>query len=471
MSNAAGTRQECRIMSLMSLEIQAPHPTSHARRDGLYLMLLGTLVILLFGFAFEHSSPVGMVDFGVIYFPSRTLLEHGDPYKQADVLRVFNAEHADQIWSIPRERAFMTRFGYPPPTFAVSAPVALLPWRAAHILWMALTAACLILAAFLIWNLCAGTAPVISGALIGFLLANCQAMMVLGNAAGIAVSLCAIAVWCFLRDRYVLVGVVCLALSLALKPHNAWLVWLYFLLAGGVYRKRAWQTLAVTAALSLPAVLWVSRVAPGWLGEMRANLVWFAGPGGPCDPGPSSGGSHGMDMLVNLQAIFSFFRDDASFYQPATYFVCAVLLLIWAYFTFRARPTPQNAWLSIASVTALSVLPFYHHVHDAKLILLAVPACVMLLAEGGRMGRLALAVTSLAFFCTGDLVWTIALLFFRSVHPPASWLGTQIFLAAQIFPAPLAILLLGVFYLWAYARHVRAEKLQPHGEPIAQAVS
>jgi hypothetical protein len=455
----------------MSFTAQELRLRTHGRRDGLYLMILGTLVFLLFGIAFESSSSVAMVDFGVIYFPARTLLHHGDPYNQVEVLRTFDAEQADRIWSIPRERDFMTRFGYPPPTLPVAAPVAALPWRAAHLLWMTLTAASFIFAAFLMWNLGADYAPVLSGALIGFLLANCQAMMVLGNAAGIAVSLCVVAVWCFLRDRHIVAGVICLALSLTLKPHNAWLVWLYFLLAGGIYRKRAFQTLAAVAAIGAPAVLWVWSVAPGWFSEMRSNLAWFAGPGGPCDPSPVSGGSHGMDMLVNLQAIFSVFRNDPRFYQLATDLVFVPLLFLWVYFTLRARRSPRNAWLALAAVAPLSVAPFYHHVHDAKLVLLAVPACVMLLAEGKRMGRFALAVTTLAFICTGDLVWTVLYVFMRLLPAPNTQLGAHMLIAAQIFPAPLAVFLLGVFYLCVFGSQVRAEKLQPQATPVPQPVT
>jgi len=82
---------------------------------------------------------------------------------------------------------------------------------------------------------------VVCGALIGFFLANCELLIVLGNMAGVAIGLCVVAVWCFLRERYVAAGIFCLAISLAIKPHDSGLVWLYFLLAGGIYRRRALQ--------------------------------------------------------------------------------------------------------------------------------------------------------------------------------------------------------------------------------------
>lgn len=422
-----------------------------ARRDGLTLLLLGALVFLSFGICFERSSSVGMVDFGVVYFPAKCLIQGGDPYNETDVLRVFQAQQGDRLWSSPREREMMTRLGYPPPTLAVTAPLATLSWGAAHILWMAFIAGFLIVSAFIMWSLCADYAPVLSGALIGFLLANCQATMVLGNASAIAIGLCAIAVWCFVRNRYTPVGVICLAVSLALKPHIAWIIWLYFLLSGGVYRKRALQTFGAIAILGIPMVLWVWRVAPNWFSEMRSNLVWFSGPGGPCDPGPKSGGSHGMDMLVNLQAVVSVFRDDPSIYQPVAYGISAVLLLAWAVVTIRSHGTPRTVWMAIASASALSMLPFYHHVHDAKLMLLAVPACVQLWAEDRRIGRAAVVITSIAFIFTADFVWVFVLIVLHYVPPPSSWLGGKALIALQVFPAPLAVLLLGVFYLWVFA--------------------
>ena len=141
----------------------------------------------------------------------------------------------------------------------------MLPWGPAHLLWMALTMGSLILASFLIWNIGADYAPIFSGVLIGFLLANSEVVVVFGNSAGIVVSLCIVAVWCFLRERFVPAGILCLAIGLATKPQDAGVVWLYFLLAGGVYRKRALKTLLALVALRLPVVLWVWHVSPHWM--------------------------------------------------------------------------------------------------------------------------------------------------------------------------------------------------------------
>ncbi len=114
-----------------------------------------------------------------------------------------------------------------------------------------------------------------------------------------------------------LAGVVLLALSLELKPHDTGLVWLYFLLAGGAYRKRALQTFALTVALALPPVLWVFHVSPHWTQELSANLSVTSVRGGINDPGPSSIDESGSGMIIDLQTVISVFRDTPRFYNSA----------------------------------------------------------------------------------------------------------------------------------------------------------
>ena len=432
---------------------------SKARTDGITLLCVGSMVFLLLGFALENGSSDAMADFGVVYFPARCLALHGDPYSPAAVSRVYGAHSQDPHWTDPKNREFVTRNEYPPTAFTLTTPLAMLPWVPAHILWIILTAAGLIVSAFLMWELCSGIAPVLSAVLIAFLLANCEALFVLGNPAGLAMSLCVIAVWCFLRDRLVVIGIVCMAASLALKAHDTGLIWLSLLLCGGIYRKRAVQTLGAVTVISLPSVVWVWLVSPHWMTELHANVAGFLVHGGTSDPGPASTGSHGLDMLVNLQAVFSVFRDDPRFYQPISLAVSGTLVLVWAVLTVRSRLSPERLTLSIAAASALSVLPFYHHSHDAKLILLTVPACIALVAQGGRIGRAAVVVTAIAFVCTGDLIWAIALALVNKIPSPTTWLGREILIVVQVFPASLALLCLGVFYLYVLGRDSRAVDL------------
>ncbi|MGB6690363.1 MAG: glycosyltransferase family 87 protein [Terracidiphilus sp.] len=425
---------------------------ANARLDGLYLLVLGGVVFLFFGLTMEYSSPVSMVDFGVLYFPARSLFHHGDPYKQNEVLRAYLADGGEHLWDSPKDREIVTRYQYLPTSFCVTAPLALLPWNIARILWISLTAGGLMLAAFLLWNLSADYAPVLSGGLIGFLLANSVVVIVLGNAAGIVISLCIISVWCLLRERFVPLGIFGLATGLALKPHDVGFVWLFFLLAGGVYRKRALQTVGATAVIGLPGVLWVWVLSPGWVKEWESNLAVLAAHSGVTDPGPASTGSHGLGMLINLQAAISVFWDNPGIYQPIAYIVAGSLLAVWAAMILCSRISFESAWLAIAAVSALSLLPVYHHLYDATLMLLAVPACSMLWARTRIIGRIAMVVTSLAFIFAGDFTWTIILTIIGRLHLPATKLTWLILTSVQVLPAPLTILLMGVFYLCTFAR-------------------
>jgi len=425
---------------------------TRARTDGLYLLMLGSLVFILLGTALEYAARAPFVDFRGLYYPARCLLQHHDPYMQSEVLSLYQAGGVDRPTDSANDRQTATRYVYPPTSFIFTVPFAMLPWGPSHILWMVLIIGSYILASVLIWNLGANEAPLVSGILSGFFLANSVLLVIAGNAAGIAISLCLVAVWCFLRERFVPAGILCLALSLAIKPHDTGLVWLYFLLAGGVFRKRAWQTLIATIALSLLAVLWVWQVSPHWIQELHSNILANAAHGAINDPGIASSGGHGVDMLISLQTVVSFFRDDPHIYNPVSYLICAPLLAVWAFVTMRSRLSPKLVWLALAAISALTMLPIYHRLYDAKLLLLTVPACVMLLAEGGLIGRLALVLNATAFVLTGDLSWGIILGIIRHLHVPATGLSAQMVIAAQAFPVPLILLVLGVFYLWIYVR-------------------
>jgi hypothetical protein len=437
---------------------------SGARRDGLLMLLLGSVIFVLLGFALQNVSSTPLVDFRAMYYPARCLLQHCDPYNEEQVLRIYQVEGIYGRGDSAKEREMATRYLYLPGAFSVTLPFAMLSWGLAHTLWIALTAGSLIFGSLLIWRVGANHGPIIAGCLIGFLLANSELLIDQGMCAGIAVGFCVIAVCCFVRHRFVVAGIVCMALSLALKPQDTGLVWLYFLLAGGVYRRRALQTLLLTVVLSVPAVIWVWRVAPNWIQELHSSILVFSAHGGINDPGLSSSGAHGLAMVISLQSIISVFRDDPRVYNVGSYLVCAPLLLAWVFITLRFRRTPTRAWLALAAISALSMLPVYHREYDAKLLLLTVPAGVMLWAKGDPIGRLALLLNTLGLVLTGDLTCAVILGLINHLHPPATGLSHWILIALQVFPAPLILLLISVFYLWVYARECFHSVLEVEAE-------
>ena len=426
---------------------------SKSRRDGLLLLILGSIVFVLLGVALENSAPAPSADFRALYYPARCLVHNSDLYLVSDVLPIYQADSTHFPQDNWKNREIATRNVYPPTAFTFMLPFATLSWVPAHIAWLTLTLCSMLVASFLIWHFSASYSPLVCGGLIALFLVNSELLAISSNAAGIVVSLCIVAVCCFLRDRFATVGIVCLAISLTIKPQETGLVWLYFLLAGGTYRKRALQTFLAAIVISLPAVLWVWHVSPHWLAEWHANLATFSAHGGINDPGPDSAGGHGLAMVISLQSILSVFRDDPRFYNLGSYLVTAPLVVIWAIVTLRNRISSSKTWLALASIAAISMLPVYHRQYDAKLLLLTLPACVMLWAEGGRLGRLALLVNTAGFVLTGDLTWAILLGLIGRLHLAATGFSGWLSTALQVFPAPLILVLMAIFYLWVYALH------------------
>ncbi len=419
------------------------------RRDGLIWVLACIGIAIPWGTSIARGGRAWM-DFRCVYACTRCLIHQHNPYNADDVEREYQSEDGQRPPAIALKS--ITLYVYMPTTLVFVAPFAALSWGPAHILWMLLTGCVLVPAILLMWDAGASQAPRVSTWLACIIALNCATFFAGGNSAGIVVGLCGIAVWCFLHKRFVGIGVLCFALSLAVKPHDVGFVWLYFVLVGGAYRKRALQSALIAAVIGLVAVLWVSHVAPHWMHDWNANLATMSARGGVSNPGPSSFSTSAGSSIVDLQAALSVFRDDPRFYNIASYAFCGTLLLVWCIWTLRTRFTVRKAWLGLAAVTAFTLLITYHRLWDAKLVMLAIPACCLLWAEGGYRAKAAVLIASLAALLTGDatfLVFEMVVDFLRM--SPNGILGQAATVVLKR-PATFALLAMGVFYLWTYLR-------------------
>jgi hypothetical protein len=423
---------------------------TRTQRTALVCLLLSCGVSVFLGFYLERNMHDVMLDFKGIYYGTRCLFQHADPYKPGEPLRAYMADGERLLPNEDGLRQNLTWDVYFPAASIFIAPFAMLPWGTAHLLWISFTAGSLIFAAFLIWNSGADFAPIISVGLICLILANSEILFLLGNTAGIVVSLCVVAVWCFLRERFIWAGILCLAFSLAIKPHDAGLVWLYFLLAGGIYRKRALQTLLATTVLAVLAILWVTPIAPHWMQELHSNILTACGLN---DPVFASAVRIGPCMIINLQSAIYIFRDDPRVYNLVSYLVCGALLLVWSVSTLRSRFSQRRAWLALAAVVPLTLLVTYHRPYDAKLLLLTVPACALLWSEGKPIRWIALLVTTAGIVSTADIPLTILLTLTRNLHISTVALSGQLLTVLLMRPIPLILLAMAIFYLWLYMRH------------------
>jgi hypothetical protein len=400
-----------------------------------------------------------MLDFRALYYPTRCFIQNCDPYAESQVLQLYDREGTYGARDTDKERQMTSRLVYMPPTLVFVVPFAVLPWELAEISWNILTSASLILAAFLIWNLGAEHGQVTAGFLTAFLLANCELFIIQGMCAGIAISLCAIALWCFFRNRFVVAGISFMAISLALKPQDTGIVWLYFLMAGGIHRKRALGTLLAWLAIAIPSLFWIWKVAPNWIMELRSNVLAFSVHGGINDPGISSSGAHGLSRIISLQSVLSILWDNPHFYNPSALLAVAPFFAVWAYYTVRGRYSTDLAWIALASAAPFAMLPVYHRQYDAVLIILTVPACSLLFSEGGLIRRLAILVNIAGFAAIAELPWAVFLAIANAARLHTTGITEQILktmiVGIEILTTPLTLFAMGLFYLWVYVLRVR----------------
>jgi hypothetical protein len=428
---------------------------SRTPRASILLLLLGAGISILWGIALERGSHSGVMGFPGVYLGTRCLLQRGDPYNVEQLQRVYESAGLTTPSQSTALQQSATLYVNLPTTFLFVAPFALLPFAAAQTAWLILTVSCFVFGAFLMWRLGNSCAPGVSVFLVFIVLANCEVIFSGGNSAGLVVGLCVIAAWCFLQERFARAGVVCLAIGVAIKPHDAGLIWLYFLLAGRHHTKRAIQSGLLALAFAGIAFFWVSHVAPNWLPEFRSNLGTISAHGGINEPGPTSIGAGSADMIIDLQTFISVLCDDSHIYNPITYAVCAVLLAVWSFVVLRSEHSAENAWFALVSVVSLSMLVTYHRSYDARLLLLSIPACCMLWVEGGAVAKTALVATTAGIVFTSDIPLAILMDLTRGIYSPRMGIAAKALVAVVTRPAPLILLFTAIFYLYVYLRRSR----------------
>lgn len=424
-----------------------------SRRKGTAILLFCVALSALWSYAIRQEShaqgKMRMVDLAALYYGARCVIHHQDPYDPASFLREYQANRKEQPvgkFNSSADQTIVTVCINLPTSLLFVAPFALLPWALAQNLWMFLIAALLALSAALMWDLGADASPVMWVCLAGFLLLNWELPLVIGNSAGVAVTLCILAVWCFIRNRFVWLGVLMLAISLVTKPHDAGFLWLYFLLAGGALRKRALQTLAVAAILAGCAALWIAPASPHWMQEMRGNIAAASAPGTVNDPGLSGASMTSPGPIISLQASFGILWENPRFYNSASYAIAGLLILVWAFKTLRLPVSPEHTRLALAAVAPLTLLPVYHRPDDAPLLLLTIPACAMLWTRRSPGRWAALVLTSSAFFFSSDVPLALLGQCAKKLSSGTTFTGR----AALLFlrPAPPVLLATACLYLW-----------------------
>jgi hypothetical protein len=127
-----------------------------------------------------------------------------------------------------------------------------------------------------------------------------------------------------------------------------------------------------------------------------------------------------------------------------------VLLLLWAVRTLRSSFSTARAWIALAGIVPITMLITYHRPWDAKLLMLTIPACALLWAEGGRIARIALLVNSLGLLLTADIPLAILSNIPKQLHVGTAGIFGQMLTFVLIRPASIILLVMSIFYLWVY---------------------
>jgi hypothetical protein len=356
--------------------------------------VLGILVLLA-GTEFLWRGPVRFAkngdfnDFISPYIQSNAWMEGADPYSPANLVRLWpnGVERFDFLardlakGTLVLDRGIPT--AYPLTAFLLITPVAVLPWRVAHLVWLVITLLAYVVAVMSVRSLADlpwGAPRTYIFLALALALAPFHTGLATGSLVIVAAAASVAAMWATEHQHNALAGVL-LALAVGLKPQIGLPFLAYCLL------RRRWR-IAVIASAGVAAVFALAVVrltisgTPWIQNYVSDNRVLFASGslGDFTEHGPLRFG------LINLQVVTYSFLGDRDLANVAALVVAGIMGLAWLYLLSR-RPHQSDALLHLSTIAVLSLLPVYHRFYDASLLIL--PLAWSLTALSGRTAQVA----------------------------------------------------------------------------------
>ncbi len=357
-------------------------------------VLLG-LLVLLAGAEFLWRGPVRFAkngdfnDFISPYIQSNAWMEGADPYSPANLVRLWpsGAERFDFLardlakGTLVLDRGIPT--AYPLTAFVLIMPVAVLPWRIAHLVWLVITLLAYVVTVMSvrsIANLPWGAPRTYLFIAVALALAPFHTGLATGSLVIVAVATSVAAMWAAEHQNAVLAGLL-LALAVGLKPQIG-LPFLAYCLLRRRWRIATIASAGVAAVFTLAVVRLTVSGTPWVQNYLYDNRILFASGslGDFSEHGPLRFG------LINLQVVTYAFLGDRDPANIAAFAVAGIMGLAWLYLILR-RSHQSNALLHLSTIAVLSLLPVYHRLYDASLLIL--PLAWSLTALSGRTAPLA----------------------------------------------------------------------------------
>jgi len=374
------------------------------QRFGVVFLLIAATAEFLARGPVRIEQSDGWNDFVSPYIQSRLWVHGEDPYRSGNLVRFWPASATIPQFVLREsgDNRLVERRGipspYPPTTFVLLAPLVLLPWKAALGIWITVNVFAVgitllalakvagiglsTLQGLLFLALCVGLAPVQTG-------------LATANPAILGIALAVVALWFAARRQDAFCGLM-IAGSMCLKP-TIGVCFLFFYLVA-----RRWKVVATACGVSaLIALVAVGRMlgvswftsyailtkhmfAGGSINDFStANPIWF--------------------QMVNLQGPVFVMTQDAWLANLIVLLVGISLLAAWTVLRLSSESEVGDL-LAVSALSMVSLLPTYHRLFDASLLILPIAWAMSSKKETGWPNRLLTISLTLPFLVPGGVL-------------------------------------------------------------------
>jgi len=336
-------------------------------QDPLRRRIVWALLIVLilaaageFGIRGVRRALTDMGDFAVIYASTRAFDAGQNPY-DASAMRAAWLQAGQNKPGDPNPDDLAL---YPPATYLLLSPLALLDWthvRWAWILINLISVAVLIATLTRYWQgeLSPWKTALVAAFILGF--GPIHTAIAKGQLAVVVAALLALAVVAEVHKATVLAAIL-IGLAASLKPQIAAPVIILYLI------QRQWKAIAVVAAVTagLLSMAWLRLAAAGvsWLSSLLHNVSLASQPGGVYDPSPTNPLAF---QLVNASALLRRLIGNPA---AVTLLLAAIGLLV-CFFLWKRGPYCRDLLAdptAFAAVCVLGLVLIAHRYYDATVL-------------------------------------------------------------------------------------------------------
>lgn len=395
-----------------------------------------------------------LCDISTLYSASRAWLLGENPYADGVLVRTWQASG---IGAFAQDYAHWATI-VTPSMFPLLTPLAALPPAFALPLFVVLSLATVMLSILAVLDMAGILRQNPRGLMVGsaaLASAPIQTGIAAGQPALISGCLVILAVWALWRGRDYLSGVL-LGLSLVLKVHLAAPFVLYALFF------RRWHTAGVSLAVLLVFTLvGIAPLPSNWIEHWTANIALLSSEGRINDPTLTGPWRHHMiDLGIVLHGWIDN-RTQVTALMLAIGSLLAAIYVIGLTVHSRSRQTDDHL-LAIAVLGALTLLPVYHRLYDAVVMLPALAWAVKALSSPMRPWAIATLAAMSPLLLPIDLWWVIS----RRIEALLVLEQSRLFKALIEPHHALAVSVTSLLLLWAMTR--RAVELLPTVQTRAQ---